>query len=133
MIVGELKSNYASDEFIWDNIYKKLFLVGCIIFLILLPFFSNDYVILLASRMLIILTAVVGVNVVMGYAGQMSLGHAAFIAIGAYVTCIFYNLTEGFIPLGIMPLISIPLSMLLAALAGLIVGLPSADRTQETI
>ena len=40
-------------------------------------------------------------------------------------TCIFYNLTEGFIPLGIMPLISIPLSMLLAALAGLIVGLPS--------
>ena len=32
MIVGELKSNYASDEFIWDNIYKKLFLIGGIIF-----------------------------------------------------------------------------------------------------
>ncbi len=125
MITGELKSNYGSDEFIWDNIYKKVFLIISLIFLILLPFFSNDYVILLACRMLIILTAVVGVNVVMGYTGQMSLGHAAFIAIGAYVTCIFYNLTEGLIPLGIMPFISIPLSMFIAALVGLIVGLPS--------
>ena len=65
MIVGEIKSSYNSDEFIWDNYYKRSFLLISLILLLLFPFFANDYLILLACRFFIILLAVVGVNVVM--------------------------------------------------------------------
>ena len=125
MIVGEIKSSYNSDEFIWDNYYKRSFLLISLILLLLFPFFANDYLILLACRFFIILLAVVGVNVVMGYTGQMSLGHAAFIAIGAYTTCIFHNSISNLLPMGILPILSILLSMFVAGILGIIVGLPS--------
>ena len=40
MITGELKSNYASDEYIWDNIYKKVFLITSLRFLTMFEMFA---------------------------------------------------------------------------------------------
>jgi branched-chain amino acid transport system permease protein len=59
--------------------------------LALMPFVANDYIILIASQMGIMLIAVVGVNVVIGYTGLLSLGHAAFLAIGAYSVPILHG------------------------------------------
>ena len=60
-----------------------------------------------------------GLNMLMGYAGQISLGHAAFYGIGAYTTAILsvtYNLS---------PWLSLPCAILLSALVALIVGVPT--------
>ncbi len=63
----------------------------------------------------------VGLNLVVGFSGQLSLGHAGFMAIGAYATGIILKMipsTPGF-------LLSILVGMLLAAVAALIVGIPT--------
>ena len=60
-----------------------------------------------------------GLNLLIGYTGQISLGHGAFLAIGAYTS----GLLTG--KLGIPFLLSLPISGLMAALLGMIVGIPS--------
>ncbi len=64
-----------------------------------------------------------GLNMLMGYAGQISLGHAAFYGIGAYTTAI---LTVNF---GINPWLALPGALFLAILVAVIVGLPTLKLT----
>ncbi len=125
MITGNLKSTYAADEQVFDNRNKKLFFAACILFLVGLGMFANDYVILMACRMGLMLIAVVGLNVVVGYTGQMSLGHAAFVAVGAYTTVVFYHLAGPYFPTGIMTILAFAVAIAISAFVGLIVGLPS--------
>lgn len=51
-----------------------------------LPFVASGYQMLQATNVVIFAIAVLGLNLLLGYNGQMSLGHGAFFAIGAYVT-----------------------------------------------
>lgn len=126
MINGNFKATYAADERIVDNRYKAAFVWGLAIAAAMLPIFANDYVILVACQVGIMVVAVVGLNVLTGYTGLMSLGHAAFVAIGAYgVTILHHAATALSIPEGIQPFLTIPGAMALAAVIGIIVGLPS--------
>ncbi len=63
--------------------------------------------------------AVLGLNIVTGYTGQISLGHGAFMAIGGYTTAIL--VAEH----GVRDLWTIPIAGLVAGAAGLLVGLPA--------
>ena len=126
MINGNLKATYAADEQVLNNAYKRSFVYGMALLCAALPFVANDYIILVAAQMGIILIAVVGVNVVIGYTGLLSLGHAAFIAIGAYSIPILHTLFASLgVPEGIMPFLAIPLAVAISALVGIVVGLPS--------
>ncbi|WP_273522029.1 branched-chain amino acid ABC transporter permease [Rhodosalinus sediminis] len=125
MITGNLKASYAADEQVFDNRNKRAFLYAALLGLAALAGFADDYVILVACQMGILLIAVVGVNVVTGYTGLISLGHAAFVAVGAYTVTIFHEAFAGAIPEGLMALIAIPVAMAVSALVGIIVGLPS--------
>jgi branched-chain amino acid transport system permease protein len=125
MITGNLKASYAADEQVFDNRNKRAFLYAALLGLAALAGFADDYVILVACQMGILLIAVVGVNVVTGYTGLISLGHAAFVAVGAYTVTIFHEAFAGAIPEGLMALIAIPVAMAVSALVGMIVGLPS--------
>jgi branched-chain amino acid transport system permease protein len=126
MITGNLKATYAADERVLDNGYKLAFVAAMMILCGLIGFLANDYVILIASQMGIMLIAVVGVNVVIGYTGLLSLGHAAFIAVGAYSVPILHGIMDGAnLPEPIMPFLAIPGAVLISALIGIIVGLPS--------
>lgn len=125
MITGNLKSSYATDEQVLNNRWKRAFLWLCIAGLGLIAAFGNNYIILIACQMGIMLIAVTGVNVVIGYTGLMSLGHAAFLAIGAYAVVIFHNAAGGIIPESLLTLAAIPFAVLVSAIAGVIVGLPS--------
>ncbi|MFG6559729.1 MULTISPECIES: branched-chain amino acid ABC transporter permease [unclassified Sulfitobacter] len=125
MINANLKSSYAADERVLNNRYKQAFVYGSILALALFTLFGNDYLILIASQMGILLIAVVGINILTGYTGLVSLGHGAFVAIGAYAVTIFGNLGAGVIPAGLMPFVSVPLAVALAAAVGVLVGLPS--------
>ena len=125
MINANLKNSYASDERVLNNRYKLMFVYGMVIALAIFTMFANDYAILIASQMGILLIAVVGINILTGYTGLVSLGHGAFVAIGAYSVTIFNNLATGTIPAGIMPFLSVPFAVAMAAIVGVIVGLPS--------
>ncbi len=124
MINGNLKATYGADERVLNNRNKQLFVYGSMLLLAIFPFFAGDYAILMACKMGILLIAVVGVNVLTGYTGLVSLGHGAFVAIGAYSTVVFSNLFSG-LPDGIVPLVVVPLAVVVSALIGIIVGLPS--------
>ena len=113
MINGNLKADYAADERVLNNRNKQLFVFGSMALLAIFPLFAGDYAMLMACKMGILLIAVVGVNVLTGYTGLVSLGHGAFVAIGAYSTVIFSNLFSG-LPDGILPFIVIPLAVIVS-------------------
>ncbi|MEL6959135.1 MAG: branched-chain amino acid ABC transporter permease, partial [Pseudomonadota bacterium] len=126
MINGNLKSTYAADEQILNNRYKQAFIVLMVALTACVPLFANDYIVLVASQMGIMLIAIVGVNVVVGYTGLLSLGHGGFVALGAYAVVLFHLAMSSLgVPEGIQPFIAVPLAMAAAAFVGLIVGLPS--------
>ena len=79
----------------------------------------SDYSITILSFIAIQAIVACGLNVIVGYAGQISLGHAAFFGIGAYASALLT--TKG----GLTFWMALPLVILLTAFIGLVLGLPS--------
>jgi branched-chain amino acid transport system permease protein len=75
------------------------------------------------AEMGVFFIAILGLNIVTGYTGQISLGHGAFMAVGGYTTAIL--VTDA----GIRDLWTIPLAGLVAAAAGVLVGIPALRLT----
>lgn len=63
---------------------QRLFLAGVVGMLLALPNLADNYIIHVTARLFIYVLVALGLNLLTGYAGQVSLGHAAFFAIGAY-------------------------------------------------
>ena len=99
---------------------NRLWLAILVIPLLLLPHFSGTYVIYLTSIAGVYTIVSVGLNLLFGFTGLISIGHAAFLGTGAYTTAILLTRAAA-VP---FPVVLI-LSGLLAALLGLIVGLPA--------
>jgi branched-chain amino acid transport system permease protein len=121
MPCGVFKTSYAEDmAFIRYPIHKVGLAVG-IAFLVLYPiaFRDNPYMLYWMNYIAIFLIGAIGLNLLTGYAGQISLGHAAFMAIGAYTS------TLATLKFGIPFFIAIPLGALASMLFGLIFGIPS--------
>jgi branched-chain amino acid transport system permease protein len=100
-------------------IYGIFFLVVIAIGLAVKNFFYLQLLTIIGINTLLAL----GLNMLMGYAGQISLGHAAFYGIGAYTTAI---LTVNY---NINPWMALPCAIFLAILVALIVGLPTLKLT----
>ncbi len=94
-------------------------LAGVAVLLGLLPFVTSYYVVYLMSLIAISAVIVVGLDVLMGYTGLVSLGQAGFVAIGAYVGVLL--VTRGSVP-WVGALLAAGLA---AALLGMVVGIPS--------
>ena len=115
MINGNLKASYAADERVLNNSYKQTFVYGMMVALALFAGFANDYMILIACKMGILLIAVVGVNILTGYTGLVSLGHGAFVAIGAYSVTMLENGFAGILPEGTSIFVVLPLAVAITA------------------
>jgi branched-chain amino acid transport system permease protein len=81
----------------------------------LLPLPAVDFFI----RTLIIVIAVIGLNFITGYCGQLSLGHAAFAAVGAFAGALFFDK-------GVPYLVSLLLAGIIAGIAGVIFAVPAS-------
>jgi branched-chain amino acid transport system permease protein len=93
-----------------------------------LPSFISDYKAREWADVGIFLVALLGLNILTGYTGQISLGHGAFMAIGGYTTAILMAGNEDFggpVSGGTKDLWTIPLAGLVAGLVGLAFGLPA--------
>ncbi|MFC1823840.1 branched-chain amino acid ABC transporter permease [Thermodesulfobacteriota bacterium] len=102
-----------------QNLWTKVWLAILILLTIVSPLFLNRYQLSILNEMGIAVIGALGLNLLMGYTGQISLGHGAFLAIGAYTSALLTG------KLGIHFFFSLPLSGLVAATLGLIVGIPS--------
>ena len=119
---GVFKTTYISDQqtfpipFDRMGYYTMLAVAFCVV-----PFFINDYwanAVLLPF--LIYAVAAIGLNILVGYCGQLSLGSGGFMAVGAYAS---YKLMTSFPDLNMI--VVVLLSGLVTAFVGLIFGLPS--------
>lgn len=77
------------------------------------------YVFTVLTMLLISAISVLGLNVILGYAGQISLGHAAFMGIGAYASALLA--TKAHLPFWLC----LPLAILISGAIGFLLGLPS--------
>jgi branched-chain amino acid transport system permease protein len=97
-------------------------------FVAVLPAFVSDFKAREYSYVAIYLIALLGLNILTGYTGQISLGHGAFMAIGGYTTAILMAGNEQFggpISGGVKDLWTLPIAGLVAGLVGLAFGLPA--------
>ena len=119
---GQFKSTYASDQQMLPILQDRAFMLGLLIFAFgVVPFFVSDYVFLsLLIPFLILALAAIGLNLLVGYCGQISIGHAAFMAVGAYAA---YNLALRIPQLNF--LVVLVLAGLIAAAVGMLFGIPS--------
>lgn len=93
--------------------------VGLAVVVYVLPAFVSDFRAQQLAYVGIYTIALIGLNVLTGYTGQISLGHGAFMAVGGYTTAIL--ITDH----GVKDLWTIPLAALVAGLAGFLFGLPA--------
>ena len=98
--------------------WKQLILFSAAVLLIprILP---SDYYFLILNIIALNAIVVLGLNLLIGFAGQISLGHAAFYGLGAYISAIL-SATYG-VPL----LVSIPLAVVCTGLIAFLVGIPT--------
>ena len=111
--------SYVQDAAIFRNLWLKMWLVLLILLLISCPFFMSRYQLSILNEMGIAAIGAIGLNLLTGYTGQISLGHGAFIAIGAYTSALLTG------KLGVPFILSVPLAGLMATLLGSVVGIPS--------
>lgn len=104
----------------WVHEKKRILLPALLLFLLAFPFIlSNQYLLTVTIKIGIYSILALGLNVLTGYTGLVSLGHAGFVAIGAYCSAIL-SMKAG------MPFFpSVLLGMLLAGAIGVVLGLPS--------
>ncbi|MBC3362316.1 branched-chain amino acid ABC transporter permease [Pseudomonas sp. SWRI154] len=119
---GQFSTRYAEDRRVFALRQDRHGLVALLLIaFVVVPWVGNDYWLsAILIPFLVLSLAGLGLNLLTGYAGQLSLGSAAFMAVGAFAT---YNLevrVDG-LPL----LLSIALGGLVAALVSVLFGLPS--------
>ena len=91
-----------------------------LIFLVVLPqLFPDRYFLNIINIIMIMTISVHGLNILTGFAGQISAGHAAFMGVGAYACASFMTFW------GLSFWLSLPLAGLTAGLVGMVFGLPS--------
>jgi len=117
---GYYKTTYAADMELFPlPITKAAIVVICVLFFGLFPALMTDYYISVINLCAIAVVGALGLNILVGYTGQISVGHAAFMSVGAYTAA---NLaTRWDLPFWI----TLPAGGFMAMGVGLIVGLPS--------
>jgi branched-chain amino acid transport system permease protein len=119
---GQFKTSYAADQALFTNVLDRIGMA--MIFMIavaVIPFLGSDFFI--ASVMipfLVFALAAIGLNLLTGYAGQLSLGTGGFMGVGAYAC---YKLATLFPGANILALMVA--SGLFSAALGVLFGLPS--------
>ena len=115
----DMKRNYYEDVQIFTS-GTILFWTGTLILLLtIFPFVAKNYYVYVANYMAINVIVVVGLNLLVGFTGQISMGHAGFFAIGAYGTIAL--MIHAHFPF----LLALPCAGLIAAMIGFLLGLPA--------
>jgi branched-chain amino acid transport system permease protein len=116
---GIFHENYAQEMAVLRSGPQWAAVVAFIIFLFVCPLFFSDRLLTILTMMGISVISVHGLNILTGYCGQISIGHAGFMAVGGYTSAILCA------KLGVPFWAALPCGALAAGIAGLLFGLPS--------
>ena len=119
MRCGEFRTTYRADTTIFPTPMSRNFAIGSVVVLALCPLVLNAYYLSLMIQIGYYGVAALGLNILVGFSGQISLGHAAFFGVGAFSSA-WLNST-----FGIPVLLAIPLAGVMTTAVGMIVGIPA--------
>ena len=119
---GQFKSSYREDQQLFPILQDRIFVWALLIVaFVVIPFITSEYMFrAILVPWLILALAAIGLNVLVGYCGQISLGTAAFMAVGAYSA---YNFVTRLPFLNFI--VVLVLAGLCAAIVGMLFGIPS--------
>jgi branched-chain amino acid transport system permease protein len=116
---GIRNNSYAKDMAVIRTRTHWVLFIGLLVLLFTAPLYFSNYWLGVCNLIGITIIAAVGLNVLTGYCGQLSIGHAGFIAVGAYTAAVLTNRLE-------MPfLVGLIGAGVVSGLVGLVFGLPS--------
>ena len=119
---GQFKTSYAADQAVFPIAQDRIAIAIILtVAFVVVPLFAGEYMLrAILIPFLVLSLAALGLNLLVGYCGQVSLGTAGFMAVGAYAA---YNLSIR-IP-GLNLIVVFLLSGGIAALVGIVFGIPS--------
>jgi len=116
---GTRNYSYAQDMAVFRTRTHWALLAALLVALLAAPLYSSNYWLGVANLIGITIIAATGLNILTGYCGQLSIGHAGFIAVGAYTSAVLTN------RLGVPFLAALVLAGVAAGLIGMVFGIPS--------
>ncbi len=117
---GNFRERYEQELAVFTTDYGRFWTgVGLLLLLTLLPLLSSPYMLYIFNTIGIAAIAVIGLNILIGFTGQISLGHGAFFGVGAYAGAILSTSFQ--VPM----ILAIPAAGLTTALVGMVFGIPS--------
>lgn len=111
--------SYFQDLRIFPSPAAMIALALLFLFLLVLPFFAGKYIVFVAAVCGVSVIGALALNILTGYTGLISLGHAAFMGIGAYTAAALASKA------GFPFMAALPLAGVMAAAAGALVGIPT--------
>jgi len=118
MSSGYFNTSYRQEIRIYRTVWSIAWMGIFFLILSLAPFVAGDYILYLVNLSCIATIGAIGMNILTGYTGQISLAHAAFLGIGAYTTALL-------ISIGVPFLIAIGAAGSISAVGGILLGFPS--------
>ena len=117
---GNFKESYEDELSIFETDFGRLWaIIGMIVLFGVLPFICSPYILYVLNTVGIYAIAAIGLNILIGFTGQISLGHGAFFGVGAYTAAILASKVD-------FPFIlALPCAGLVTAIVGMVFGIPS--------
>jgi branched-chain amino acid transport system permease protein len=116
---GDFRSSYAADTTIFPTRASLIAALAGIVAICFAPMVFADYWLSILIQIGIFGIAALGLNILVGFTGQISIGHAAFFLLGAFTSAYVSNH-------GVPVFFAIPIAGVITALVGLIFGVPAA-------
>ncbi len=118
---GNYKERYDEELTIFETDFGRVsMLIGLVILFVVIPWISSSYLLYVINHIGIFAIAAVGLNLLIGFTGQISLGHGAFFGVGGYTAAILSTKLGFPFPLSLLS------AGIMTAAVGLVFGLPSA-------
>jgi len=117
-----LRARGAQPGLALGSVAPALPFLGILLLAALLPLSGNDYWALIATRAAIYWILVAGLNLIVGFAGQLAIGYVALFALGAYAASV---LAAGQLMAPVPPLLALAAGAAVGAVFGLVIGLPA--------
>ncbi|HNY66059.1 MAG TPA: branched-chain amino acid ABC transporter permease [Deltaproteobacteria bacterium] len=117
---GNYKESYADELALFGTDFGRVWaIVGVVLLFGAVPFISSPYILYVLNITGIAAIAALGLNILIGFTGQISLGHGAFFGVGAYAGAILATTC------GLPFWVSVPGAGIITALVGMVFGAPS--------
>ncbi|CCD96617.1 putative high-affinity branched-chain amino acid transport system permease protein [Bradyrhizobium sp. ORS 375] len=117
---GDFRTSYAADTTIFPTRTSRNFAIAGVILLCFAPQVFSEFWLSIAIQIGIFSIAALGLNILVGFTGQISIGQAGFFLLGAFTSAYINN------AYAIPVFFAIPLAGVVTALVGLVFGIPAA-------